>query len=224
MEAATYSLVLRRTGVVLLVVGLLDIGVLIYCIANGISYSSSFNIFAVIAGVFLLRGSLRAASVVRWLSVFMLAAFLMLIVAWPFVQPWDLTVTEVRLSPWSASGTIALVALVLGLLAWLYFQLGSTPVLATRAAAGRPNRDMRIPAVVGVALVVVLTVFLSVFLGGESGSKAKSIAAQQLGEGYRYHVSSLNIQMNNRGKFVSSVVTAWNDKEIRNIPVRWEER
>ena len=46
---------------VLVVVGLLDIGVLIYCIANGISYSSSQNIFAVIAGLFLLRGSLVAA-------------------------------------------------------------------------------------------------------------------------------------------------------------------
>jgi len=209
---------------VLLVVGVLDIGVMIYCIANSISYSSSFNIFAVIAGVFLLRASLRAASVVRWLAMFMLAALLTLILAWPFLQPWDLTLTEVRLNPWSAGGTVAFAALVLGLLAWLYSQLGRAPILAARAAAGRPKRDMRIPAVVGVGLVVVLGVFLSVFLSGESASKAESIAAQQLGDGYRYHVSSLNIQMNNRVKFVSGVVTAWNDKEIKSVPVRWEER
>lgn len=224
MELVGHSQILKRAGVVLLVVGLLDIGVLIYCIANDLSYSSSFNIFAVIAGVFLLRGSLRAASVVRWLSVFMLAAFLTLILAWPLVQPWDLTVTEIRLNPWSAGGTVAFAALVFGLLAWLYSQLGRASVLAARAAAGRPNRDMRIPAAVGVGLVAILVAFLSVFLTGESASKAKSIAAQQLGDGYRYHVSSLNIQMNNGGKFVSSVVTAWNAKEIKSVPVRWEER
>lgn len=224
MEPADHSLIIKRAGVVLVVVGLLDIGVMIYCIANRISYSSSFNIFAVIAGVFLLRGSLRAASVVRWLSVFMLAAFLTLILAWPFFQPWDLTLTEVRLKPWSAGGAIAFAAIALGLLAWLHSQLGSAPVLAARAAASRPNRDMRIPAVVGVGLVVVLAVFLSVLLGGESASKAKSIAAQQLGEGYRYHVTSLNIQTNSAGKFVSGVVTAWNDKEVKSVPVRWQER
>jgi hypothetical protein len=83
---------------------------------------------------------------------------------------------------------------------------------------------MRIPADVGVGLVVVLAAFLSVFLGGESASKAKLIAAQQLGDSYRYHVSSLNIQMNSSGKFVSGVVTAWNDQEVKNVPVHWEER
>lgn len=113
---------------------------------------------------------------------------------------------------------------VLGLLAWLYTQLGRASVRAAQAAAGRPNRSMRIPASVGVGLVVALAVFLSVFLGGESASKAKTIAAQQLGDGYRYHVSSLNIQLNNNGKFASGVVTAWNDKEVKNVPVRWEER
>lgn len=87
MDSAGHPQILKRAGVVLLVVGLLDIGVMIYCIANSISYSSSFNIFAVIAGIFLLRGSLRAALVVRWLSMLMLAAFLTLILAWPLVQP-----------------------------------------------------------------------------------------------------------------------------------------
>jgi hypothetical protein len=223
VETALPAQILKRTGVVLLVVGLLDIAVMIYCIANGITYSSSFNIFAVIAGVFLLRGSLRAASVVRWFSAFMLAGFLALIVAWPFVQPLDLTLTEARLSPRSATGTLALVAFVLGLLAWLYRQLASQPLLAARAAAGRPRRDMRIPAAAGVGLVVLLVVFMFLLLGGESAGKARAIAEQQLGSNYRYHVSSLNIQMNSQGKYVSGMVTAWNDKEIRSVPVRWEE-
>jgi hypothetical protein len=65
MEAAAFTPILRKTGGVLLAVGLIDIAVMIYCIANQISYSSSFNIFAVVAGVFLLLGNLRAAGAVR---------------------------------------------------------------------------------------------------------------------------------------------------------------
>ena len=39
--------ILHRVGLALIVFGLLDIGLMIYCIFNGVSYSSSFNIFAV---------------------------------------------------------------------------------------------------------------------------------------------------------------------------------
>ena len=48
METEPYLPILRRVGIVLLLAGLIDIGVMVYCIANDISYSSSFNIFAVI--------------------------------------------------------------------------------------------------------------------------------------------------------------------------------
>ena len=70
--------ILKRVGAVLLAVGLIDIAVMIYCIANRISYASSFSIFAVVAGIFLLRGSLRAASIVRRFAVFMLSGFVAL--------------------------------------------------------------------------------------------------------------------------------------------------
>ena len=82
---------------------------------------------------------------------------------------------------------------------------------------------MRIPAIAGAGLVFVLALFLSVLMGGESAAKAKSMAAEQLGNNYRYHVSSLNIRTNNQGKFLSGVVTAWRDGEVKSIPVSWEE-
>jgi hypothetical protein len=224
VDTTAHLQVLKRTGLVLLVVGLVDMAVMVYCIANSISYSSSFNVFAVVAGVFLLRGSLRAASVVRWFSMFLLAGFLSLFVAWPYLQPIDLILTRFRLDRGSAVTTAALGVFVVGLLAWLYAQLGSASLLAARLAAGRPRRDMRIPAAAGIGLVILVSVFLSFLLGGESANKAKAVAAQQLGPAYRYHVSSLNIRKSNRGTFVSGVVTAWNDKEIRDVPVQWEER
>lgn len=207
----------------LLGIGLLDIAVMVYCIVNRVSYSSSFNIFAVLAGIFLLRGSLRAASVVRWFATFMLAGFLALALAWPFMQPVDLTLTQVRLSPVPSLLSLGFMVFVPGLLYWLCRELGSESVQQAHAAAGRKARDMRIPAAAGVGCVVLLTVFLSFLLGGESAAKAKVIAAQQFGTTYRYHVSSLNITTNSRGKFVAGVVTAWNEKEIHNVPVSWEE-
>ena len=47
--------ILRRVGVSLIAFGLFDIGVMVYCIINRINYSSSFNIFAVLAGIFVWR-------------------------------------------------------------------------------------------------------------------------------------------------------------------------
>ena len=43
--------ILKHVGLTLVVLGVIDIGLLIYCIANQISYSSSLNIFAVVAGM-----------------------------------------------------------------------------------------------------------------------------------------------------------------------------
>ena len=120
--------ILKRTGVVLLTVGLIDIAVMIYCIVNGISYSSSFNVFAVIAGIFLLRGSLRTASVVRWFAVFMFAAFVALLIAWPFIQPLGLTLTQLRLNPGASVAAIVFMAFVLSLLFWLARELGCKPI------------------------------------------------------------------------------------------------
>ena len=216
--------ILKRVGIVLLAVGLIDIAVMIYCIANHLSYSSSLSIFAVLAGIFIMRGSLRAASLVRWFSVFMLAGTVALLIAWPFMQPFSLTLTQLRLNPGESIEKVMFVAFVLGLLVWLIRELGREPVMAARAAAGRKQRDMRIPVAAGVGIVVVMGIFMAFLLGGESADRAKSLAEQQVGSGYRLHVSSLNITKNNQGTFVSGVVTAWNDSEIRNLPVHWEER
>jgi len=224
MNTLEHTLILKRVGAVLLAVGVIDIAVMIYCITNQISYSSSFNIFAVVAGVLLLRGNLRAASAVRWFAVFMLSTFITLLIAWPFLQPLDLTLTQIRLNPGAFVATVAFIAFVLAFLFWVAMELGRGPIQAARSKAGRKPRDMRIPAVVGVGSVVVLGVFSTLLLGGDSAERAKSMAEQQVGPGYRFHVSSLSITQNGQGTFGSGVVMAWNDMEIKTIPVHWEVR
>jgi len=86
MASAAQTAILRRVGTVLVVVGLLDIGGLIYCMANNVSYASSLNIFAVIAGLFLLRGNLGAAGLVRWFAAFLLAGLCTLALACYWVR------------------------------------------------------------------------------------------------------------------------------------------
>ena len=49
------------------------------------------------------------------------------------------------------------------------------------------------------------------------------MAEKVVGPGYRFYVSSLRIVESRQVKSVSGVVTAWNEKEIKDIPVHWDE-
>jgi hypothetical protein len=222
MDSQSHTSILKRIGAVLVGVGVIDIAVMIYCMVNRIAYSSSLNLFAVIAGIVLMRGGLKTAMGVRWLGTLMLSAFAALLVVWPFTQPLGLTLLQIRLHPGGFLADTALMALTLGLLFWVIRELGREPIQAARDAAGLKRRDMRIPAALGVGLLAAAGIGEYLILGGESAERAKSIAEAQVGAGYHFHVSSLRIIESPRLKSVSGVVTAWNDKEIKDIPVHWE--
>jgi hypothetical protein len=223
MEAQTYRAILKRAGLVLVVIGLLDIAYMIYCIVNKMSYSSSFNLFAVIAGILLMRGSLRAASAVRWFSAFFLAACISVLFAWPAIQPMSLTVARIRLHPGGFAGGAVLLASALGLLYWVIRELGREAVQVASAAAGIKRRNMRIPLACGLALVAVAGICMNLLLSGDSAARAISMASKEIGPGYLLHVSSLSIAEHGEKKTVSGVVTAWNKQEIREIPFHWDE-
>lgn len=216
--------ILKKVGKVLIAVGLVDIGVMIYCIANGISYSSSLNIFAVIAGIFLMRGSLRAVAIVTWFATFLLSGFICVTMLWPFFQPIDLTFLQLKLNPASFLTSLAIGILLLGLLYWVVRELRQESVLDARMRSGAKISSPRIPAVAGVVLVVALLITLKLFLNGDTAQRVKQMAAKELGPGFKYNVNSINIMQNSQGKFVSATVTAYNEKEIRVIPVKWEEK
>ncbi len=82
-----YRAILKKVGLALVAFGLVDIALMIYVVSHGQSYSSSFNIFAVVAGIFLLRGSLGATRLVTWFSAFMLTGFILAIFfLFPFLR------------------------------------------------------------------------------------------------------------------------------------------
>jgi hypothetical protein len=223
MEVQAHIPILKRVGAVLVAVGLIDIAYMIYCIVNKMSYSSSLNLFAVIAGVLLIRGSLRTAATVRWFGVFFLSACIAALLAWPAIQPMGLTLTRIRLDPGGFVGGVVFLALAIGLFYWVIRELGREAVQGASAAAGIKHRDMRVPMACGVALVVVGGVFMILLLSGDSGARAISMAEKEVGPGYQLHVSSLLISGTGGKTSVSGVVTAGNKKEIRDIPVHWEE-
>lgn len=214
---------LRRAGLVLLVAGLADLAALAYCLANGIHYVSGFNLAAVMGGILLLRGSLLAASVVRWMASFLLAGGVALLLALPMMQPFSLTFAQLRLNQGPSLPTVALVAVAVLLLAWLVWQLGRAPVRAARQRAGLTSRDMRIPALAGVGLVVALGVFLTTMRVGATANRAKIMAEQKVGPGYRFHIQSLSTSRGDKGTSVVGVVTAWKEDDIQRIPVQWLE-
>jgi hypothetical protein len=223
LDNEAHLAILKRVGAVLVAVGVIDIAYMIYCIVNRMSYSSSLNLFAIIAGILLMRGGLKTAMGVRWFGTFMLSAFVALLVAWPAIQPIGLTIMQIRVSPGVFVGEMTLVVFTLGLLFWVLRELAREPIQAARDAAGLKRRDMRIPAALGIGVLVAAGIGQHLLLGGESAERAKSMAEKEVGPGYRFHVSSINIFESSRVKKVSGVVSVWNDKGVKDIPVRWEE-
>ncbi|WP_159084429.1 hypothetical protein [Dongshaea marina] len=65
-----------------------------------------------------------------------------------------------------------------------------------------------------MGLMVSIT---TISLHGESASRAKLLAKEQLGPGYQYYVSSLSTS----GKSGSASVTAYTDREIKQVKVQW---
>ncbi len=215
--------ILRHVGWVLMVLGVVDVAVLVYSAVTGASWSSGLGFFAIAAGFFVMRGSLRMASVVRWAATFVASAGVTLVGVWPWVQPLDLTLTLARLNPWTVALAVAVFATLLAVLVWVVVQLGRPPVLQSRAVAGRPARRMRIPVVLGAGLTAGLAAIAITFAASATAVRARDMAAAQLGSAYRYHVTAMNIRSTQQGTSVRGIVTAWNATEVRNVAVKWDE-
>ncbi len=212
MNEVEYRSSMSRVGAALVVVGLLDIGAMIYCIFRNLSYHSSFNIFAVVAGIFLIRGSLRAAGIVLWFATFMLTGFVCLLAVCPLLVPVELVLAELRLYPeWFASFLI-LAAASLGFLYSIVRQLREGPVPPVRMWGGTA-RSLNSGVVAGVGLASILAVGVPAMLHGQSATRATNIAASQMGPGYHYFISSMRWSAGANGTEVSAVVMAWNHRE-----------
>jgi hypothetical protein len=161
MTAPTWQRqVMRRVGLVLMLVGVADIAACGFAVANRMSYGSSLNVFVLIAGVGVYRGNVGAIRwVVRWLS-FMLGGFLLLPVltaVLSFVLPSLMGGT--RSSTRALFGAVSGVALI-ALLFWVRQSLARLPVFAGNRPAPPFLRTPEtyagaaIPIILGAAFII----------------------------------------------------------------------
>jgi hypothetical protein len=214
---------LRRVGAVLLAVGLILLAALGGGLLPGAAYTGGLGLGAVAAGVLVGRGSLRTALWLRWCAALWLAAGLSLLFFLPLMQPFSLTFAQLRLGQGPSPLWLAGAVLGVGLMAWLVWQLGRAPIQAAWGPAGLAPRDLRIPSAAGVGLVLALGVFVVAMRVGAPAQQARALAEQAVGDGYRFHIVRLRREPVATGTRVTAVVTAWNESEIRRIPVQWEQ-
>ena len=207
----------RKAGIVLLIIGIIDIGVMIYCIANKINYSSSFNIFAVFAGVLLMKGGVKTARIVRWFSAFFVIAFIGMILLFPITTPIQLLATQIKLNPMGMLGSYAFSLVFIGVLIWVYRQLSTPGALAKIGQAGYKTGKPKSALYAAIGIMIFGGVMFAFLFNSESAEKAKALAKEQLGPAYEYHISS----MHTSGDKGMAVVTAYNSNEIKNVKVKW---
>lgn len=223
-----YGSILRRCGWALIAIGLIDIAVMAWCVASQTSYGSSLNVFAVIAGFFLLKGSLKAARIISSYIAFLIAGLIGGFLIMPFLFPVDLIVIYWKSEP-RLPATLAAIAggLAVALLLWIYRELTSLPV---RVAMDQAQIDYtslrRRPAagfLVGSSLIMISFIILFSFMHGKTAQLAMQKAELQLGPGYRYHVRSFCTSSAGGRKRIEAAVTAYRNSVIKEIVVVWTE-
>ena len=214
-----YRKIMARVGWMLVAIGLIDIGVMVYCIVNRISYSSSFNIFAVIAGIFLIRGSLASARVVAWFLAFSIVGIGLMLLIMSLIEPFSLRATQVKLAPLSFVTTVIFSIIFFGLLTWSYLQLRSPAILEVRKKAGLTTTRPLFAFALGGLLAAGLGVAMFMVNNGESGKLVKEKAREALGENYEYHVSAMSWY----GDGLSAQLVAFNSSEIMPVTVQCTE-
>lgn len=122
--------IVRRVGVVLIIVGLLDILSMFVAISRHQSYSSDVNIFAVIAGVLLIRGSLKPLRGIRWLAGFIAGGALWALIYLTVTTPASLVFTEIRLHDLREVVNVIMGGVVAALALWVYTSLNDPVVRA----------------------------------------------------------------------------------------------
>lgn len=211
---------LKRIGTTLVLIGALDIAYMVYCITQHWNYSSSLNIFAVIAGVYLLRGNLRAANIIAWFAAFEAAgAIAGIVILAPLYLPLGLLITSIKINPMQGILRVVIGILLIAYLIWIHLQLRVPSVLQAQDAVGIKNRKPWTAVLAAVTLVVVIAVLMQGFLHGDMANRAIEHASRIDGPSFKYVVTSISVSNGH----VLATVTAYNNVEIKTERVEFQE-
>lgn len=224
-----YQEKLKRCGIALLIVGVLDVAYMAWSISRSQSSHTTFNIFAIIAGFFLVRGSLKAAKWSAYFGSFLLVVgvggFLVTLLAFPFAY----TIASWKFQAHGAIYSVVMGIISVPLLFWICKELLSPDVIDAQKAAQIKPANIKLPVIVGVVATVVLGVFFFKVTRGETAEKAVQLAEKELEGAYHYQVTNLGINMEadpktgTSHKTISAVVAAYNKTDFKTIAVNWKE-
>ena len=217
-----HTKILRRAGFVLITIGAIDIAYMIWCISTGNSYSSSFNIFALVGGVLLVRGGLKTARWVATGSSFMLAACGVVVLVMPFTLPLGYWVAVFKFGT-GIGLSMAFAVALLALLFWLRQQMMHPSIREAQLAAGLPPPRTTLPIATGVALPVALITLLGFMFHSDAAHEAIRRAEQQLGGNYHYVITNMQMNSNTKETNVFAVVAAYNDTELKSVQLSWKQ-
>lgn len=178
----------NKVGWVLISIGAIDIGIMIYCIINQISYSSSLNIFALIAGVLLVRGSIRTARFITSASAFILGV---LICGFVLGSVLALIFNQDGISSINFADVVVPVVAI-ALFYWVYTQLRAKPVLEARLKAGFSDEPSKLAFVLGSIFPIIIGGMILIFSkGGPYQSLENEFAISQQSSSTANKVSSV---------------------------------
>jgi hypothetical protein len=231
---ASYLKILKGVGVALIFLGVLDIVWMVYCIVNMISYSSSFlNIAAIVGGVLLYRGNLKAAWIVAFFCVLAIgfggAVFILLPLFYPV--PYDLVHTYIKLDPMSSLRLLLLLLVAVLTLILIYCLLTTKQIFDAMAAKGidikgfwkKPRIGLLAGFVVGIVFGSLIFALVTTMMNDEMTDFIEALAVQQTGQGYKYYISGYKVTRCGGVKTLSSKVIAYNDTEIKEVPIFYKE-
>ncbi len=211
----------QKVGIALLVIGIMDIGYMIYSIFNGFSYTSSFNIFAVVAGIFLIRGNLIAALITRFFVTFFAALVFGIVILYFYLTPIDLIMVQIKLQSTSILSFALILSCVIAILIWMCIQFSTSESIQAFIGGGY---KLSVPKLIsfsavaaGTLLMILIGVFFNFFYSSEVITKAVKSAQDQYGNNYQYHVTSFNIE----NDYGIATVIAYNNEAIKVIEVEW---
>ncbi|MBE9187244.1 hypothetical protein IQ270_21965 [Microcoleus sp. LEGE 07076] len=221
-----YPAILKRVGIVSIAIGIFDLAYFIHYTSQDISSSSnwrqsysSHGLLLVAAGVFLLRGSLRAVPTITWFAAFGISnlvssIFTMLL----FFKPAELWAIEFRLDPVGFSRSFLVKIISIGLLYWIYKQLRAAPVLSASLKSGHSTSTPKFAFILGIASAVLLTGIMHFTQNSAAGAKAVELARSQYGNNYKYYLTAISWTNGN----VKAWLTAYNQHEIKPVQVEWK--
>lgn len=228
LETPEYLKVLRRCGCVLFALGSIDLAAVL--VETNLLKASTLQgdfltvraVGVFIAGMVLWTGSHGAAYVIRWLSLFVLSGAIVGSSMLLLLQPLGLTVAIVERATPDVIIRILMYSLGVAICYWLQRQLVSDAVVQELRRWGTEIGSMKSAPYLAVTLVLVF-VFENVLSVSREREHAVNLAERQFGERYRYYARSVSVREGRNGKSFSANVVAWDDHELKSIPVSWQE-